>query len=445
MKIYNFLLNTVILPISEFVFNIPLSKEIKNLDQITQLSSDEIEKIQSKKLAKLLSFCVENSDYYKQLNIEFNFENSLENSLENLKKFPILTKLILKENTNLILTQPKKQLLKNGSSGSTGEQTFVYWSKKEQTINRATQLLWWKWSGYQIGDRLIQTGITPNRTGLKKYKDYFFRTNYVQAFSHNKLEISNFLKSLDPNKEYILAGYASSLYVISKIALENNIKLKINSAISWGDKLFDHYRISIKKAFGSNTFETYGSAEGLMIGAQKDLNYLYLMSPNVVVEILDDNGNEVNDGELGNVVITNLNGYAMPLIRYKVGDLAIKLPKEKYPKNRALNLPIFEKIIGRDTDIIKTPQGNYMVVHSFTGIFEHISEIKQFCVVQNNIHGIEINYIKAEGFSDAVLDKITFEIRKYITEPFQIKYNEVLEIKATASGKPQLIVSNLIK
>lgn len=439
MKIYYSILNNIILPISEFVFNIPLSKEIEHLDSITQLSSIEIEKYQLDKLTKLLAFSVQNSEYYKQFNIQVNTENPI----ESLKKFPVLTKSLLKENTGIILTKPKEKLIKNGSSGSTGEQTIVYWSKKEQTINRSTQLLWWKWADYHIGDRLIQTGITPNRKGLKRYKDLFFRTNYIQAFSHNSSEIAAFLKSLNPKKEYFLAGYASSLYVISKIAKENNIQFKIKSAVSWGDKLFDHYKVSIKDVFGCKTFETYGSAEGLMIGSQKDLNYLYVMSTNVFVELLDDNGNPVEDGKIGNVVITNLNGFAMPLIRYKIGDLAIMLPKGKYPKNRELNLPIFEKIIGRDTDIVKTPTGNYLVVHSFTGIFEHIPEIKQFCVIQKDINGIVILYIKGKEFNNKILSEIKQKILHTLNEPFEVSFEEVLEIKPTPSGKPQLIISQL--
>ena len=180
-----------------------------------------------------------------------------------------------------------------------------------------------------------------------------------------------------------------------------------------------------------------------MIGAQKDLDYMYLMATNVYVEILDDNGNEVEDGKIGNVIITNLNGYSMPLIRYKIGDLAIKLPKNNYSANRELKLPIFQKIIGRDTDIVKTPSGNFLVVHSFTGIFEHIPEIKQFCVIQKKLSGIEIQYIKDEGFNNDILDSITIQILKNLNEPFEIKFEEVREIMPTKSGKPQLIVSHL--
>ena len=439
MSFYSQLLTKIILPISEFIFNIPITSELKKLDKATRLSANELKLYQEQKLLKLLNHSVSKSEYYKNLNIEIDEKNIR----DSLKKFPILTKSLLKTNTELILTEPKNKLIKNGSSGSTGEQTIVYWSKKEQTINRATQLLWWQWANYNIGEPLIQTGINPKRLGLKKYKDLFFRTKYVQAFSHNKKDIVGFLEKLNPKIDYVFTGYASSLFIISKIALENNIKLNFKTAISWGDKLFDHYKSSIQDAFNCKTFETYGSAEGFMIGAQKDLDYLYEMSTNVLVEILDDNNNEVAYGEIGNVLITNLNGYSMPLIRYKIGDLAIKLPAEKYPKNCALNLPIFQKIVGRDTDIVKTTSGNFMVVHSFTGIFEHVPEIKQFCVVQNNLSGIEILYIIDEGFNLQILSNIENQILECLNEPFEIIFKEVDEILPTKSGKPQLIVSNL--
>ncbi len=439
MDVYNTILRRIILPISEIIFGIPLTKELKKLDDFTRLSETEIASLQQQKLSLLLKHAVGRSEYYKKLNINIDDNNPV----ESLKKFPILTKAVLKKNTESILTEPKKDLLKNGSSGSTGEQTIIYWNKKEQTINRATQLLWWKWANYELGDKLIQTGINPKRLGLKKYKDFFFRTKYVQAFSHNEADIKNVLQGIKDDEDYVLAGYASSLYVMAKIAQENNIKVKFKSAISWGDKLFDYYKKTILDTFGCKTYETYGSGEGFMIGAQKDLDYMYLMATNVFVEIVDDDGNEVEDGEIGNVIVTNLNGYAMPLIRYKIGDLGIKMARNNYPTHRELQLPIIQKIIGRDTDIVKTPSGNFLVVHSFTGIFEHIPEIKQFCVIQKELSGIEIQYITDKGFNNDILENIKVQILKSLNEPFEIKFEEVKEIRPTKSGKPQLIVSHL--
>lgn len=441
MSLYSRILKKIILPLSEFLFKIPLTLEQNKLDKLTHLTAVEIETIQKDKLSKVLHYAVSNSKYYKNFHLNLNPDSPV----GSLKSFPILTKKDIKKNTDSLLTQPKEQLIKNSSSGSTGEQTVVYWSKKEQTLNRATQLLWWNWAGYAIGDRLIQTGITPERPGLKKYKDLLFRTKYIQAFSHNTEDLEKTLKNLLPNQKYTLAGYASSLFVISQIALEKDLNLNFKTAISWGDKLFDHYKKSIYDAFHCKTYETYGSAEGFMMAAQKDLDYMYLMATNVYIEIVDDSGNELEDGRLGHIIVTNLNGYAMPLIRYKIGDLGIKLPHKNYPKNRELQLPLIQKVIGRDTDIVKTPSGNFLVVHSFTGIFEHFPQIKQFCVIQRDLTGIHILYIKDAGFENEILDVIRLKILHFLDEAFEINFEEVAVIKPTPSGKPQLIISHLVQ
>jgi phenylacetate-CoA ligase len=220
-------------------------------------------------------------------------------------------------------------------------------------------------------------------------------------------------------------------------------QIHFKTAISWGDKLFPHYRKQIERVFGVQVHETYGSAEGLMMGAQKDLDHMYLMNQNVYLELLDDHGNEVAEGEMGHVVVTSLNAFAMPLIRYRIGDLAKMLPRDKYPTKRSLDYPIIEKVIGRDTDLVRTPGGKMMVVHSFTGIFEHIPEISQFRITQEKLSGITIEFVVGEGYHEALLDKIRERIEENIKEPFDIDFIERNQIPPSASGKPQLIISKI--
>jgi phenylacetate-CoA ligase len=84
-----------------------------------------------------------------------------------------------------------------------------------------------------------------------------------------------------------------------------------------------------------------------------------------------------------------------------------------------------------------------MVVHSFTGIFEHIPEISQFCVVQETLEGITILYIPGEGFRESLLDEIRLQIQHNLDEPFPVHFQQVDHISPTASGKPQLIISKI--
>ena len=72
----------------------------------------------------------------------------------------------------------KKKLIECKSSGSSGIQGVTYENKKEQSIHRALQILFWEWSGYYLGKRIVQTGMT-SRTTLEQIKDILLRTYYI--------------------------------------------------------------------------------------------------------------------------------------------------------------------------------------------------------------------------------------------------------------------------
>ena len=431
--IRNLLLEHLVLPMGDTMIGGSMMSELRKL---RKMNGDA--QFQQDKLMKVLQHAAKRSPYYKELNIPFN-----EDPVTYLKRFPILTKQILRSETDRLLTMPVHGLSRECSSGTSGFQSIVYWTKQEQSQHRATQLLWWEWAGFRMGDPILQTGITPNRKLIKGIKDKLLNTYYLQAFSHSEEDVKKAFDWVKSKKDPVLAGYASSLYVLAQFAEKMGEQLHFKTAISWGDKLFPHYRRQIERVFGTKVHETYGSAEGLMMGAQKDLDHMYLMNQNVFFELVDDDGNDVKEGEMGHVIVTSLNAYAMPLIRYRIGDLARMLPRDQYPVKRSLDYPIIEKVIGRDTDLVRTPAGRVLVVHSFTGIFEHIPEISQFRITQEKLSGIKVEFVPGEGYHDQLLDRIREKLDENIREPFEVDFIERDQIPPSASGKPQLIISKI--
>ena len=208
--------------------------------------------------------------------------------------------------------------------------------------------------------------------------------------------------------------------------------------------MFPHFRSKIKEVFGCKVYDTYACSEGLMIAAQHDLDYYYIMTPHIYLELLDKNGNDVEDGQLGHVVVTRLDSRSMPIIRYYTGDLAIRLPRNQYPEKRKFAFPLLEKVIGRDTDIVYTQSNKFMIVHFFTAIFEFETGIKQFRVIQEDLSSMKIEYIPSKEYDEMVLPRIEKKIHEHLQEDFPIEWIKVDEIPPTASGKPQIIKS-LIK
>ena len=429
--------------IGDLFLGYSISENIKKWSRIKQMPSKELEDLQEKNLKSLLSNVIENVPLYRELEIKLS-----ENPYKDIKKFPIITKDTLRNREDDLISKnyKKEKLLASYSSGSTGVQSRIFMSKKEKSSNWGILLNIWMDQGYSFGDNVLQTGMSPNRGLVKSLKDSLFRTNYINAFSHSERDLKEALLKNVHRKNNVLIGYASSLNVIAEIVLKEKIDLQLKSIISFGDKLFNLYKKNLEKAFNVKVLESYGSNEGLMVAFQKDIDEMYIITPHVYVEILDDDGNPVEDGEMGNIIVTRLDCFSMPLIRYKIGDLGIKLPKEKYPNQHEYNFPLLEKIVGRETDVIMLKNKQRLTVHSFTGIFEYIPEIKQFKVIQENKDGITIEYIEGEGFTKKSLQKAEKELRDKIKDnQFSIDFKNVDYIQPTKSGKPQIVESRIKK
>jgi phenylacetate-CoA ligase len=436
---YRKLLENLILPLGDLALGTNYISSLKKWRKIQTLNETEVFEIQKNNLFKLLNHATASVPFYKEMNI-----SKMENPYQWIKSFPIINKQVIKDNLDSMIIGNKNNLVIEKSSGSSGIQGAVYLTKKEVSQTQAIQTLWWEWAGYQIGNSLIQTGITPYRGLVKSIKDFLFRTDYVIAFGVSEDFVVKTLLKLRKYPKNHFVGYASSLYVFAQVAKKNNINdVSFISVISWGDKMFAHYKQLIEQQFTTTVFDTYGCTEGFMIAAQNERPDYYQMSPHVYLEILNDIGEEVNPGEWGKVVVTRLDALAMPMIRYTLGDLAI-MGERKKRENYLMPFPIIEKIIGRDTDVVKTASGKYMVVHSFTGLFEHYyAEIKQYRVIQRSLDGIEIEIIPDMGFSDAILKDVQKKIQAYLQEEFPISFKIVDFIPSTASGKPQIIQSFL--
>jgi phenylacetate-CoA ligase len=441
MKMKPFIIENLVFPIGDLLLGTQVRKQLQIQREYSQLNEEGIALLQESKLKSLLKHATATCEYYKL------FSNEKLKGSEWIKHFPILTKqMTLKENSKLISSNYQiKNLIKYESSGSSGVRSLVYIDKKEQSIMRAILINWWEWNGYYIGKPIFQTGMSPERGFLKSFKDKLFATYYFTAFGMDEKSILAALNDVCKKRKMHLFGYASSLYELAKVANKNKLNLQFDLAMSQGDKLFDHYAIEINKAFKCNVVEDYGLNEGFMIGQKKDLPFFYINSPNVYVEILDENNLPVPDGQMGRIIATKLDGYAMPLIRYDTGDLGIMLPREQYPKKRDLQFPLLEKVVGRNTDIIRTEDGKTLIVHTFTGIFEFFPEIQQFQVVQNKIDSIIFNYIPSDKFNKSVLMKIEELFRKRTHSSIEIIWEKVNEILPSKSGKPQIIINNLIK
>jgi phenylacetate-CoA ligase len=161
----------------------------------------------------------------------------------------------------------------------------------------------------------------------------------------------------------------------------------------------------------------------------------------VILEIVDNNYNKLPVGEMGRLLITSLDNFTMPLIRFDIGDILALNP---YQDESTLPFSTIKQIIGRDVDIIKTKNGYSLIVHFFTAVFGKITEIEQFRIVQETIEILTVEIIPASNFHDEILNEIETELLKDLPPgEINVQFKKVNNIPVSGSGKPQILKSLL--
>ena len=438
-----FFLEKFVLPFGDWYFKTEFMKTLREYRKIPFRSKHELDELQKTKLNAIMKYAKEHVPYYQKLGIVLSGD-----ALEDIKKFPIIHKSTLREvGKELVVgSLDGKDIICQKSSGSSGLQSEIFLTQREYLRGQAVQTSFWEWGGFRIGGKILQLGVSPKRSFMKRMKDIFLRTDYQLAYNISDEVVKKALLKNEKRKPDFFIGYASALYGYAQKAEEMGINgIKFKAVISLGDKMFPHYREKIEKVFHTKVFDTYGCTEGFMMASQCEMGNYHQISAQNYLELLDESGNPVPDGEPGFVVVTRLDAHKMPLIRFYLGDIAIR-PKNPQPCACGRNFPLLEKIVGRDTDLVKTPSGKILIVHFFTGIWEYFQEIYQFRVIQHQLDRFEIEYIPDPStFKPEVLSRIHQIMNEKAGEELMITFKMVDSIPATKSGKPQIILSTLEK
>jgi phenylacetate-CoA ligase len=330
------------------------------------------------------------------------------------------------------------------SSGSTGANFVVRQDSETAGWYRASFLLACEWAGWRIGEPHVQTGMTLTRNRGRWLKDLLLRCHYVSASDLCDHRLDQTLNLIERDRIQHLWGYPGSLYFIARRALEKGWNRPLGSIITWGDNLYPQYRSTIEAAFKTGVFDTYGCAEGIQIAAQCGrMNTYHVHTPDVIVEFLDNQESPVPPGQAGNLVLTRLHAGPMPLIRYQVGDIAVRGGTRQCQCGRGYE--VMGSIQGRDTDVVVTPSGNRLIVHFFTGIFEHFPEIESFQVTQESLGSMVLRLVPTKEFSPDSTANIISKLREKGASDMRIDVELVSEVPVSPSGKQRFVISKVSK
>jgi len=406
--------------------------------------SRALEQIQLRKLALLLGHAKSNIPYYQK--ILKNIDTESVSSLRDLQQIPILTKELLKENFNQLLYPEAKGIVKKTTGGSTGNPVTIY---KTGISDGAANAAYWRgyeWAGVKMCDRQARFWGIPHHKAARRMvrlTDLIVNRMRFSAFSYDETIMEDYYNKINCFQPEYLYGYVSMLEAFGKYLLKNNLKMKFQpiSVIATSEVLTEPHRRLFENAFHCKVFNEYGCGEVGTIAHECERGAMHISAENLIVEILRD-GKPVPEGQTGDIVVTELNNAAMPLIRYNLKDTGCLNPDFC---SCGRGLPILGKVMGRAYDTICNKEGKAFHGEYFMYIFEELQNmgirVAAFQVIQKDYENFVIKAVADEKLRNAMEDYIAVRVRNSYGSYAEFKFEYVSEVRREHSGKIRLIKS----
>ena len=349
-------------------------------------SAPELDEYLLIELKNIVDYSKRRVPWYTNSFSKVNIESFLTTN-EILHSLPILSRREVQENFDgLYFKSPKynsDDYQVQSTSGSTGKPvsvmkfgplysaeydaiTLTEWALQNRDINK-------KLSAF----RIIEHEADDIRLGPPMSYIGYSRLTTSRSIMHRSIpELLDELHRLKPDYLYVNGIVARQLALAQ---IESNYEpIKVEQLLTVSDRIDPQLRDLVQDVFGARVIDRYSSEEFGYIALQCPVHdHLHVCSPSLIVEIVDDDGNACDVGVPGRVLVTSLHNFAMPLIRYDIGDIA----EFGEPCDTGLSWPVIAKVNGRVRDSITLPDGSFHLVTFFGSKIHGMRNLRDFQIV----------------------------------------------------------------
>jgi phenylacetate-CoA ligase len=405
------------------------------------LDTERLLEIQRQKLRKMLKHAYENVPYYRRLFDSVGVKPEEIKTIEDLTKIPITKKLELARLPLEEITARGTDLrkcVKRTTSGSTGILLSVYFTKEDEVF------CWTVWARafLDLGQRpwhklaYVQFASRPRtlyeRLGI--YRKYF-----LQAGGDPEDQVKR-LAQIRPD---IIRGYGMSIGLLARTTIEKGVSgITPRLVFTSGNITDSAMRMLIETAFRAKAFDFYGAEEvGCIAWECPERAGYHINIDTLVVELVKD-GRAARPGEIGRVVCTGLHSFAMPIIRYELGDVCMATDKKC---SCGRGLPLLSGIEGRLDDLFVSPGGRVFTSPSLLVRIRHLQGIDQYRIIQETVRDIRVLLVPRKGFSEDTLNEVRKIVEELMGNEYNLRIDVVDAIPADASGKFRTLISKVKK
>lgn len=424
-------------------------RSLRELEASQWLSSQSVGELQWERFRMQLVHAATHVPYYRRTLQDAQIRPADIQSPADLRRLPMLDKATIRTEGAQMRAETGGRAWRETTSGSTGTPFTFLVDAPMLSSFRAAKYRGHGWFGLRIGDRegrFYGLPMDPNGRRRERRKDWLLNRRRHSVFDMTDGALAVTVEGLRAFRPSYLYGYASAVHRFASFvhrhrpgALEG-----LRAVISTSEVLLPEHRTEIARAFDCPVANEYGASETGILAFECPEGAMHVAAENVLLEIVDDSGRSVEPTSVGHVVVTELHNRAMPLIRYRLGDLA---RWRLTPCTCGRGLPSLDVIEGRTNDMVRTSDGriaNGLIFYYISrNVLEAGAGIAEFRVRQKALDLIEFEIVRTEAFKASGLDVLRQKTREYLGSEMRIEFRFVDSIPPHPSGKLMHFISEI--
>ena len=397
---------------------------------------ETIEAFQVERLEKLLRHAYQTTPYYREL---------LKTESPDISQIPPLEKKNIREQLAELCSTAftTEQRIENATGGSTGTPLVFYQDRNYWNQRNLSVYYFDRWAGWNFGGpQLIIWGAPADLEDDGHWKhrlSNFWRNQYwLNGFRLTDKAMLAMFEQMNQYPPQTILAYPSSLYQFATFLSDNGLipKWQLKGIISSAEMLHPHYRSLAEIIFKASVYNRYGGREVGLIAMECAEGRMHINARDLYLEI--DSPDPYS--KPGEILVTQLNNYAMPFIRYRIGDIGM-LSDEPCPCGN--DLPILAELLGRTTATFRTKTGTLIHGGYFTRQFYGLKGVNQFQIIQETLKHCVLKVVANERWTEATRRHLVQCIQKALGGDVVVTVEFVEDIPLSASGKREYTISKV--
>jgi phenylacetate-CoA ligase len=287
--------------------------------------------------------------------------------LDELREWPILTKQDIRQNTAAFLTRKLRATdIPSLTSGTTGTPLRIWRPRSSFREIFRSSAVFEGWFGMPVdGRRATFTGkpVVPLRSSRVWRMNLPVRQLVLSQYHLGPRYLRGYQKALARWHPYMMDGYTSNLVELAKLIRESENSLRIPLVVTGAELLTPQGRALIEETFESRVADKYGSSESVVLAGECPGGMRHIFQNVGRIEVVDDQGHPLPDGEGGRLLLTTFTNDLMPLVRYEVGDMGTVGDASLCSCGRVS--PVLQQIQGREDDVVISKDGRRVAIFAF--------------------------------------------------------------------------------